>query len=184
MDLADTMVALAHLKHLGHPDNPDYQGALRVMTFAERAVALKMQLPEQDITRHFTRPVLLHPCFWQLDPCRRTDAREPFSFLGRDGVSDRWRHTPGCVSDGDCRCKVNDVCVEQSRSCAMIVPYVADLMIVRDHTRCYQAGDLSHITNVLGRGVVQYHANHGQGRRGFRDAGGDVDVHGTRRPEG
>lgn len=148
--LADTMLALAHLRHLGHPDNPDYQGALRVMAFAERAVALKLQLPETDVRRHFTRPVLLHPCFGKMDPCRRTEPGQPFPFLrGREDESERWRHTPGCVSDGDCTCKVNDACVEQSRCCARVVPYVADLMIVRDHTRCYQAGDLSHITNVL-----------------------------------
>lgn len=149
--VADTMLALAHLKHLGHRSNIDYQSVLRVMTFVERATRLEVRLPEPSIARHFERPVLLPSCFFKRAPRRTAGPEAQFAFLqDLAGASpERLASSRGCWSDGNCSCKVNDECIEQRYGCASITPYVVDLMMVRDSTKCYQAGDLSFIKNVL-----------------------------------
>lgn len=150
-NVADTILALAHLKRLSLRSNIDYQSVLRVMTFVEHAAALEMRLPESTIKKHFETPVLLPSCFFRLDACKGAGLEVPFPFLQDLGVgsSERRASRNGCTSDGNCTCKVNDECIEQSYCCASITPYVVDLMIVRDSTKCYQAGDLSFIKNVL-----------------------------------
>jgi hypothetical protein len=149
--VADTMLGLAHLKRLSHHSNIDYQSVLRVLTFVERAYALRMRLPELSINRHFEKHILLPSCFFKPDPCEWAVASYPFPFLPDKTGESRGRpaSSKGCKSDGNCTCMVNDECVEQRYCCASIRPYVVDLMIVRDSTKCYQPGDLSFIKNVL-----------------------------------
>lgn len=147
--VADTMLALAHVKRLGHRSNLDYQTVLRVLTFAERAFDL-LGLPDSATRRHFGRPILLPPCFLRLEVRKDAGRNEAFPFLAEiEQEATRPAGNRGCKSDGRCTCTVNDDCLEQSRGCATILPYVADLIVVRDSTKCYQVGDLSFIRNVL-----------------------------------
>lgn len=149
-NLADTILGLAWLKNLGHRDNADHQSMLRVLTFADRALSLDMRLPETFIENHFSRPILLPRCFFDLDPCaEHTRSATDFGFLGEVHPAGKPPLPKGCVDDGKCTCKVNDECVEQRHCCATIKPYVVDLLVVRDATKCYRAGDLSYIKNVL-----------------------------------
>jgi hypothetical protein len=147
--LGDTILGLAFLKSLGDPDNADHQSMLRVLTFADRAVSLDMRLPETVIDPHFDRPILLPPCFFDLDPCSEKPRGTDFPFLRAFPATGQAPVARGCVDDGECGCKVNDECVDQRHCCATIKPYVVDLLVVRDTTSCYRAGDLSYIKNIL-----------------------------------
>jgi hypothetical protein len=140
---ADTMVGLAYLKRLGAKGNVDQQTVLRTMAFVERAVALRFDLPEASVIQHFTRPILLPHEFFQLDPCKAapTGDRKVLPLAPGRG------HVRAKVDP--CDCKDSDECVDQGTCCATITPCIVDLMIVRDYTKCYRAGDLSYIKNVL-----------------------------------
>lgn len=142
MAVGDTILALACLKRLSERRAIDVQAVLRIMSFAERAVALKLDLPERSIAPHFAKPILLPHQFFALDPCRdakpKSDAVQAGE--GRDG--------PPATKD-PCNCEPAVTCVDQNPCCATIVPYVADLMVVRDHTKCFKPGDLSFIRNVM-----------------------------------
>jgi hypothetical protein len=151
-NIADTVLGLVYVKRLSHPQNIDYQSVLRVLAFAERAMATQLRLPELNFNRHFERPILFPTCFFDLDPCKEITSESAFPFLheNESGLGKgRVRPRPGCIDDGKCTCKVNDECLEPNYCCAKIRPYVVDLMVVRDQTKCYQAGDLSYIKNIL-----------------------------------
>lgn len=150
--VADTMLGLAYLKKLSFKGNIDYQFVLKTMNFVEDCLKYKFDLPQISIKPYFERPVLLPPCFFKLDPCDTKRMEENiFPFL-EDIFTTRPYEMPrasGCVSDGECSCKTNDECVDQNTCCAKIQLNIIDLMLVKEHTKCYQAGDLSYIKNIL-----------------------------------
>lgn len=150
-DVADTMLGLAYLKKLSYKGNIDYQSVLRVLAFVERCFDLQFDLPELTIKPYLTRPVLLPPCFFKLDPCsNKRTSTGGFSFLDDlSTISPEKKSAKGCTADGNCTCIVNDECVNQNPCCAKIKLNIIDLMMVRDYTKCYQAGDLSYIKNIL-----------------------------------
>jgi hypothetical protein len=150
-NLADTILALAVLRRLSHPSNIDYLAVLRLLSMTERAAAFEMRLPETAIRHQLEAPVVLPRCFFRHDPCKGRTPEGPFPYLDElHHETERGpRPSKGCMDNGACSCKVNDECVDQRRCCATIRPYVVDLMIVRDQTRCYRAGDLSFVKNVL-----------------------------------
>jgi hypothetical protein len=150
--VADTMLGLARMKSLGLKGNMDYQAVLRVMTLAERATALNMHLPEGSLSQHFEKPILMPPCFFKLDRCKPVATNLTFPFLPGPAaqLTPAGGRRKGCTALGDCTCKTNDECLDQNPCCAgTLTPCVVDLMVVRDATKCYQAGDLSFIKNVL-----------------------------------
>ncbi len=148
--LADTMLCLAHLKSLSHKSNLDYSAVLRIMSFVERCMDFKMDLPELNILSHFNKPILLPSCFSKIDPCEFTQSTSPFPYLDELNIQQRPgdKIIKGCLSD-NCTCKLNEECVEQSHCCAKVRIDLIDLMIVKDYTKCYQAGELSYIKNIL-----------------------------------
>ena len=146
---ADTLLSLAYLKNLGHKENIDYQSVIKVMAFAARCFELNMELPDRRVSRYFEKPLLLPWCFFYMDPCREIRAADvPFAYLS-DADNPRIRTVKGCNSE-NCQCHLNDECVQQDTCCVKPRIDLIDLMIVREHTRCYIAGDLSYIKNVLG----------------------------------
>lgn len=149
---ADTALSLAYLKNLGHKDNIDYQSVIKVMAFTARSFDLCMQLPETNISRYFEKPILLPRCFFYTDPCGEVVASDiPFPYLdGTTLLKPRQENNTvkGCTSD-NCKCHLNEECVKQNNCCAKPRIELIDLMIVKEHTRCYLAGDLSYIKNVL-----------------------------------
>ncbi|MDB5227530.1 MAG: hypothetical protein JWN78_1723 [Bacteroidota bacterium] len=150
MAVADTILCLAHLKNLSHPSNIDYLSVLKIMTFVERCFDYKMELPEFNIIKHFDKQVLLPSCFSKINPCDYTISSSPFPFLeNTTELRTADKIIAGCKNDGKCNCRVNDECVEQNHCCAKPRIDLIDLMIVKDYTKCYQAGDLSFIKNVL-----------------------------------
>lgn len=136
--VADTILALACLRRLSERRSVDIQAVLRVMSFVERAVALKLDLPERSLAPHFGKPILLPHQFFALDPCRDLKPADVKAGEGRD-------HAP----KDPCNCEPTVTCVDQSPCCATVTPYVVDLMVVRDHTKCFKPGDLSFVRNVM-----------------------------------
>jgi hypothetical protein len=147
MAVADTIICLAYLKNLSNKENIDYQAILKVMTYTERCIESKFQIPELDILKYFLKPVLLPSCFAKTNACddtKPTDTR--FSFLNDQRQSKE--NIKGCISS-NCTCQENEDCVKQSKCCAKPRIDLIDLMVVKTYTKCYQAGDISYIKNVL-----------------------------------
>lgn len=144
--LADTTLALAYLKNLGDKDNIDYQSAVRIMSFTDKYIDAKMHLSNEDIRKYMLRPIYLPPCFSKIDPCephKTGDTRFPFL-----AQQQKVESAKGCIS-GNCACHENEDCVKQSYCCAKPRVDLIDLMVVRTYTKCFQAGDISFIKNVL-----------------------------------
>lgn len=150
--VADTVLALAFLRNLGHRANVDYQHMLRTITFVERALAPVLRpVSEGEFRRHFGRPILLPPCFFPFPSCPKKPAGA-FPFLSGGGAASnppQSAPSKGCSVGRDCTCEPNKECVDQRLCCATVTPYVVDLHLVRDSTHRYAAGDLSFIKNVL-----------------------------------
>ncbi|MBL8180331.1 MAG: hypothetical protein JNL64_01835 [Blastocatellia bacterium] len=146
--IADTALALATYKQLGRKENIDYLSILRVMTLVERCFNYKMDLPEKSILSHFTCPVVLPECFTKLDEYNPPNENKVFSFLDDKPASDSFQSSGGCTST-DCVCVVDDKCIPQSKCCAKPRMDIIDLLVVKEETTRYQAGDLSYIKNVM-----------------------------------
>ncbi len=157
---ADTMLGAAYLKRLSDRNTVDHQAVLRTMTFVERAVSLRFELPEASVIPHFTKPILLPHQFFQLDPCKEQKpvvANKPTVAVpidpavrgGLKNLTEAQASSGATAKDDPCNCKESTECVDQGKCCATVTPCIVDLMIVRDYTKCYQAGDLSYIKNVL-----------------------------------
>ncbi len=147
--IADTILSLSFHKNLGHKDNIDYQSAIKVMAFTERCFDSKMQIPDLNIVEYFKKPILLPSCFFRIDPCSEvinSNTRVPF--LAEQSSTRNNENIKGCIS-GNCTCYENEECVKQSKCCVKPRIDLIDLMVVKDYTKCYQAGDLSFIKNVL-----------------------------------
>ncbi|WP_131707530.1 hypothetical protein [Chryseobacterium angstadtii] len=144
--LADTILSLVQVKNLRYPTNIDYLSILAQMDFVDKYYKDNMSLPDKNISRYFERRVLIPSCFSKLDQCD-TERHSEFPFLE---VGNPLLETkiPGCIND-KCSCKPNNNCVPQSKCCARPRIDIIDLMVVKDYTKCYQAGDLSYIKNVL-----------------------------------
>lgn len=146
--LADTILCLSHLKNLSHSSNMDYLTTFKAMTFVERCFDSKMQLPELKVKKYFDKQILIPSCFIKIDPCNTKIHTTAFPFLEASSNLRNENVVAGCTSE-KCVCKVNDTCVPQSKCCAKPRIDVIDLLVVKDYTKCYQAGDLSYIKNVL-----------------------------------
>lgn len=153
MALADTMIGLAHFKSLGQQKAIDYQYSLKVLSYVEQNYLFQEKNVHKDISSHFYLPILFPSCIIRINPCTKkietTD--QPFASLHENAQSrlPNSRKGGGCKDDGNCKCEVDDTCIEQNPCCVTITPYIVDLMIAKDYTKCYQAGDLSYIKNVL-----------------------------------
>lgn len=150
MALADTMLGLLILKSLGSQSNIDYQAVLKVMSYIERCIDLKCKLPEIDNRRYFEKRILIPSCFSKYNPCDEpvpTDSR--FPFLEKQVKNRKEEKISGCVAGADCSCKENEDCVKQSKCCVKPRIDKVELMVVKTETKCYKAGDISFIKNVL-----------------------------------
>lgn len=146
--IADTILCLSQLKNLSHSSNIDYLTIFKVITFVERCLDYKMQLPEININNYFDRQIIIPSCFIKIDPCNPRIQTTSFPFLEASNNPRIENKVAVCTSE-KCECKVNDACIPQSKCCAKPRIDVIDLMVVKDYTKCYQAGDLSYIKNVL-----------------------------------
>ncbi len=154
--LADTALSLSYLRNLGNPDNMDYQSAIKVMAFTEKFVGLKMNMSDRQVTAYFLKPLILPICFFRIDPCEvivGQGVKFPYLVENSSGCCGDSHESNGCVSE-DCTCHENEECVEQSKCCARPTIEIIDLMVVKEKTKCYVAGDLSYIRNVLAGEVL------------------------------
>lgn len=152
MALADTMLGIAHFKTLSQQKTFDYQYSLKVLSYVERNYLVQEKNATKDIARHFNLPILFPSCVIRINPCTKkietTD--QPFASINPNLQPSIQPQNGGCRKDDvKCTCEVDDSCIDQNPCCATITPYIVDLMIAKDYTKCYQAGDLSYIKNVL-----------------------------------
>lgn len=147
--LADTILALAYLKNLSHPQNIDYLSAFKVLVLVGKFMDHEFEHRSINAKRFIESRVLLPPCFFRIDPCDAVKNDLPFPFLEKPRESSLdGTQAKGCMHK-DCGCKPNDECVEQNKCCAKPRIDIIDLMVINHRTRCYRAGDLSYIKNVL-----------------------------------
>lgn len=148
--VADTLLALAHLKALSHPLNLDYQSILKVLAIL-KWVQTHDPSPVDEFPLSFLNlPVIIPICFKKKDACHQGQVTTPGTFSHLDVLNGGGQLStpPGCV-DSNCSCAENPECLEQETCCADLRLYLIDLMLVKDYTQCFKPGDLSYIKNVL-----------------------------------
>lgn len=147
MAVADTMLALTYLKNLSHKENIDYQAVIKVMNYVERSLDTKYNIIELNILKHFEKSILLPRCFFKHNPCDGVISTETkFAYLQEHQISEE--KISGCKSN-NCTCTENEDCVKQSKCCVKPRIDLIDLLVVKTATKCYRAGDISYIKNVL-----------------------------------
>lgn len=112
-----------------------------------------------NLDRLYEKPILLPPCIINIDPCKgirippnpntRSEMLNNENSVPSDGNQD---DDCGCgkkKEENDCECKCDETCVDQDPCCAKIMPYIADLYVVKEEVSCYEVGEMSYIENVL-----------------------------------
>lgn len=155
-NFADQLIGEAVIKDFEIKSKLDYQAILKTLHIIDKIVHLKEEKSVLNIEQLYIKPILYPNFLTEIDRCRgiknvvavepkenktettpKTDSKEPDCGCGKT------------VEKGPCECTCDDTCVEQNPCCAKIVPYIADLFVVREEVRCYEAGEMSYIENVL-----------------------------------
>lgn len=145
---SDTLLAAVFLKKAGSIKGISHQDIIKLLVLVDGITNLKKESVQTNLSEYLSRPIMLPPCFFRLNPCsKKIENRETFFQI--DQKSELRTALITQKKDGDCNCIPDDKCVEQNPCCATVMPYVTDLMVVREEVRCYVAGELSYIENIL-----------------------------------
>lgn len=154
--LEDVVLARTQVDDAPQPDF-DPQQALLVLDLAARMAERKEDSKRPwPIGQLLRRPILLPPCFLPFDPCWRQKHEPRNPFAQENEKNDQATTDPDkpcrCKTDAEadpCHCECDDECIIQDKCCARLVPYVGELLVVRDEVSCYEPGELSYIENVI-----------------------------------
>ncbi len=97
-----------------------------------------------NVQKHFETPIVLNAAAIFFDPC---NSAVPNSVPKRDAARALKQQK---YKTGRCVCLCEDDCVAQSRCCdEEIVPYLAELFVVKDEVEGYEPGEISYIENIM-----------------------------------
>lgn len=118
-----------------------------------------------NIGRLYDKPIILSSCIINIDPCKGVarvpnkknsnevkNAEKNSTVAAGEGRGNGKEDDCGCEKvpeKDDCECKCDETCVTQNPCCAEIVPYVAELYVVKEKIKRYEVGEMSYIENVL-----------------------------------
>lgn len=148
-NLADQLIAEAKISE--HKTTPaiDKQAILKILILIERIYAAKKDNLDLNVEWLLAKPIILPHCLVDFDPCKdRARDAAPTRPGPRQEKSSAIPEPPK-VENKKCECSCNTDCVAQNPCCAKIVPYIADLFVVRDDISCYEVGEMSYIENVI-----------------------------------
>lgn len=137
-NLADQLVARATIPDPRLQSVINEQAVLRTLRLIEHAYAARQEF-DVSVKDLYSSPIILPHCLVNMNPCRDVTYISPV----------RSQDTQIPVTANKCECKCNTECLPQNPCCAKIIPYIADLFVVRDELRCYEVGEMSYIENVI-----------------------------------
>lgn len=161
---SDTFLALVLLKNTSSINDISYQDILKLLFYVDHVARRQKNTRLMNLKDYLGKQVMLPACFVHINPCSKKIERKADYLVLDDKAlpcSDLARYfrdekSSGCVEEFDketgrskCECEPDENCVEQNPCCAMIKPYITDLMVVREEVRCYLPGELSYIENIL-----------------------------------
>lgn len=149
--IEDTMLALAILSKLGHPENIDYQVALKARIVLGMMYASSGTLSQLDLNSLIASPIMLPA--WKYNKCtKKYELTRPFPHLKLEtsagGAQQGKEGEPEVSRDCDCGCGETP-CTDQNACCAPLFFYVADLMTLKEDLICYDYGQLAYIENIM-----------------------------------
>jgi hypothetical protein len=166
--LADTSLALAISKNLGHKENLDYPSLLKSFHIFLKLFSDNKEKRSLDLKSTLDKFVVLPSCFFKLNKCTKKlekfEIDKPFGHLQFGTISDdrSSKILPDVPTDNnnpsdnnpkdDCECKgceCDDCCQEQNPCCANLTPFISDLMIVKEELDCYEAKHLAYIETIM-----------------------------------
>lgn len=158
-NFADQLIAEA-ITTSTKKNNLDKQAILKTLILIEKIYILRKEKVDINFERFYAKPIILPSCFFQLDPCKKASpVSTPASLSKQTNIEknitpNNEKPEPDCgcgkvPEKDDCDCKCDETCVPQNPCCVEIIPYIADLYIVKDEISCYEVGEMSYIENIL-----------------------------------
>ena len=156
-NLADQLLAESIVNNTKESNaNFDKQAILKTLHLIEIIISQKRDKIEFNVGRVYEKPILLPTEFYEIDWCR---FRKLIPVVVNNKVPEPQAQSkdnkePDCdcgktPEKGPCECTCDETCVEQNPCCAKIVPYVADLYVVKEVVRGYEVSEMSYIENVM-----------------------------------
>jgi hypothetical protein len=159
-NFADQLIAEAIVSSNAKKNNLDKQAILKTLILIEKIYILRKEKVDINFERFYAKPIILPPCFFKLDPCKAaTPVHNPATLSKQTNIEknitpNNEKPEPDCgcgkvPEKDDCDCKCDETCVPQNPCCVEIIPYIADLYVVKDEISYYEAGEMSYIENIL-----------------------------------
>lgn len=159
-NFADQLLAEAVVSSNSKNSKLDKQSILKTLLLIEKIYTEKKDKFEVNIERLYAKPIILPFCFFSMNPCKSVspvpnmEVHKALESAKKNITPDDENKEPDCgcgklPEKNDCECKCDESCVSQNPCCVEIMPYLADLFVVKDEVSCYEAGEMSYIENVL-----------------------------------
>jgi len=145
-NIADQLIAEAKVPDWQSKSAFDKQAVLKTLNLIEQVHTGRKEAVDLNVDHLFAQPIVFSACLINMDPCKDRAHVTTNQLQGREGNQITGETTPGKEK---CECSCNTECVSQNPCCAEVVPYIADLFVVRDDISCYQVGEMSYIENVM-----------------------------------
>ncbi len=147
--LAETQVVDAQ------PGKVDLQKAILTLELVRMVGEYGPEKLKMPVKALYEKPVVIDFPTTLLEHCARLRNIEPSS-TGDPNSNGETRDDPkkDCLchekeGKDPCDCKCDENCYEQDPCCARIIPYVAELYVVKDELKCYVPAEISYIENVI-----------------------------------
>jgi hypothetical protein len=160
--MADQLIAETRITDNISKNKLDKQAILKTLNLIERVYNRKTKKPDINIEVLYSKPIIMSSCLTCIDLCKgvapivnpagATQTTDPGKTTTATDNTKPVEDDCGCGKippKDDCECVVDDTCISQNPCCVQIVPYIADLFVVKEEVSCYQPGEMSYIENVL-----------------------------------
>lgn len=156
--VADSLLALSILGIAEDKGHIDYKGLIKTMQLLEELVNTPDPFNDYRLNKLLTAPVVLPANILGVRPVESGNPLSKLNSFASKITSKRLspsaKKTSKDVTNPNtdpCNCteSCDDECIEQRQDCAPLIPYISDLMVVREELKCYEEGDLSYIENML-----------------------------------
>ncbi|HHD79855.1 MAG TPA: hypothetical protein ENK98_09545, partial [Epsilonproteobacteria bacterium] len=128
------------------PQNYNVSNALLTLELCKKIlVTFDRKDPQVNVKKHYKKPLVVDARTIFFDPCQVIDS-DSVPIESHSDSATKQRN----ITDDDCECLCEQECIEQSTCCDHeIIPYLAELYVVKDEVRGYEPGEISYIENIM-----------------------------------
>ena len=131
------------------PQNYDVSKALYTLELCKRVFLFNDSKTRKiNIKKHYGKPLVVNMCTLMIDPCKDKPLDPIEADMNNSVIITSQKNRN--IKEEDCDCKCEEECIEQDMCCdEEIIPYVAELFVVKDEIGSYEAGEMSYIENIM-----------------------------------